>query len=123
VYVRFGYTGGGSALFLWTIGALVGGLVFGPAGWVWRHGEFRARTAAVALLGAAWLAEAGYLALVLSMNGPAVAYALIGLAVPLLLGGTPRGRLLAWAGMVPAVVLGAVGFGVFVKLSELLAGG
>jgi hypothetical protein len=123
VYARFGFTGGGSALLFWTIGALAGGLVFGPAGWYWRHGEFRLRTAAVALLGSAWLAEAAYLALVLSMNAVAVGYALVGLAVPMLLGGTVRGRLLAWAAMVPALILGAIGFALFLKLNELLAGG
>ena len=121
VYVRFGYTGGGSALLLWTIGALAGGLVFGPAGWYWRHGEFRVRTVAAALLGSAWLAEAAYLALVLSMNAVAIGYALVGLAVPMLLGRTLRGRLLAWAAMVPAVILGAIGFALFIKLVELLA--
>jgi hypothetical protein len=123
VYARFGYTGSGSALWFWTIGALAGGLVFGAAGWYWRHGEHRMRTAAVALLGSAWLAEAGYLAMVLSMHAVAVGYALVGLAVPMLLGRTLRGRLLAYAAMVPAVILGAIGFVVFLRLNDLLAGG
>jgi len=110
VFVRFGYATVGSTLALWTIGALAGGLVFGPAGYYWRGGTFRARTIAVALLGAAWVAEAGYLALVLQMTEVAVGYAVIGLAVPLLLGRTGRGRIMAWAAMVPAVLLGALGF-------------
>ncbi len=110
VFVRFGYATGGSTLALWTIAALAGGLVFGPAGFYWRGGTFRARTIAVALLGAAWVAEAGYLALVLRMTEVAFGYALIGLAVPLILGRTRRGRLAAWAAMLPAVLLGALGF-------------
>jgi hypothetical protein len=56
------------------------------------------------------------------MNTVAVGYALVGLAVPMILGGTVRGRLLAWAAMVPAVILGGIGFVLFLKLNELLAG-
>lgn len=110
VFVRFGYATVGSTLALWMVAALAGGAVFGPAGYDWRGGTFRPRTIAVALLGAAWLAEAGYLALVLRMTEVAVGYALIGLVVPLLLGRTPRGRLMAWAAMLPAVLLGGLGF-------------
>ena len=122
VLIRFGYTGGGSSLVLWTTGAIAGGLVFGPAGWFWRWGSFRSRTIAIALLGSAWVAEGAYLALVLSMPGPALVYVLIGLAVPLLLGRTLRGRLFAWAAMLPAVALGGVGFVAFLTLYDLLAG-
>jgi hypothetical protein len=110
VLLRFGYATVGRTLALWTAGALAGGLVFGPAGYYWRHGAFRERTVAVALLGAAWVAEAGYLALVLNMRDVAVGYLLIGLVIPLLLGRTLRGRVLAWAAMLPAVLLGGLGF-------------
>ena len=48
-------------------------------------------------------------------------YVLIGFAVPLLLARTWRGRLLAWAAMLPTVALGALGFAVFVTLYEQLA--
>jgi hypothetical protein len=121
VVIRFGYTGGGSSLLLWTMGAISGGLVFGPAGWYWRWGSSTLRTVGLALLASAWVAEAAYLAVVLAFVDVAVAYALIGLAIPLLLGRTHRGRLLAWAAMIPLVLLGGVGFFAVIKLSELLA--
>jgi hypothetical protein len=37
VEARFG-TGWGSLVSFWVLGAIAGGLVFGPAGWAWRHG-------------------------------------------------------------------------------------
>jgi hypothetical protein len=110
VFVRFGYATVGSTLLLWTGGALAGGVVFGLAGYHWRHGTFTTRTVAVALLGAVWVAEAGYLAFVLQMRDVAVAYAVIGLLIPLALGQTGRGRLMAYAALLPAVLLGALGF-------------
>ncbi len=120
VFVRFGYTGGSTSLLLWTMGALAGGLVFGPAGWFWRNGTFRGKTIALALVGSAWVAEAAYLAVVLGMRDAAVGYALIGLAVPLLLGRTLRGRLLAWATMLPLTCLGGLGFVALLTLYDLL---
>ncbi|MEX2547676.1 MAG: DUF6518 family protein [Chloroflexota bacterium] len=122
IFIRFGYTGGGSSLIFWTMGSIAGGLVFGPAGWFWRNGTFTAGIIAVALLGSAWMAEAAYLAMVLLMAVVAIGYALIGLTVPLLLGRTLRGRLFAFAAMLPAVALGGVGFVAFIKFYELLSG-
>ena len=122
VFLRFGYTGGGSSLVLWSIGSVAGGLVFGPAGWFWRNGTTRARTIAVALLGSAWVAEGAYLALMLSMTGAAVGYVLIGLGVPLVLRRSLRDRLLAWAAMLPAVCLGGLGFVALLTVSDVLGG-
>ncbi len=120
VFVRFGYTGGGTSLLIWSIGSIAGGLVFGPAGWLWRYGSLQARTIAVALLGSVWVAEGAYLAVVLSMTEIAISYALIGLAVPLVLARTLRGRLLAWATMLPTVALGGLGFVVLIALYQLV---
>lgn len=120
VYVRFGYTGGSASLLLWSMGALVGGVVFGVAGSLWRNGSSTQSTLGIALLGSAWLAEAGYLARVLGMVEVAVGYALIGLAIPVALARTARGRLLAWAAMVPMVGLGALGFAALILIYERL---
>ena len=122
VFFRFGYAGGGTSLLFWSVGATAGGLVFGPSGWFWRHGAFPARTVAIALLGSAWVAEAGYLWVVLSMTGVAIGYALVGLAVPLPLGHSVRERVLAWATMLPAVALGGLGFIAFIALYNALSG-
>lgn len=120
VFVRYGYAGASTSLVFWSIGSICGGLIFGPGGWFWRNGAFRERTVAVALLGSVWVAEAAYLAVVLSMTDVALGYALLGLAIPLVLGRTLRGRLLAWAAMVPTVALGGLSFFVFIKLQEVL---
>jgi Family of unknown function (DUF6518) len=122
ILIRYGYAGGGSGLLFWSIGSIAGGLVFGAAGRFWRSGTFRARTIAATLLGSAWVAEAGYLAIVLSTTGVAIAYALIGIAGPLVLGRTLRGRLLAWGAMLPTVALGGLGFVAFITLYDRLAG-
>ncbi len=61
IWIRFGYTGGGSSLILWTVGALLGGFVFGPAGWYWRWTSGNVRIAAIALLAAVFVAEGLYL--------------------------------------------------------------
>jgi hypothetical protein len=122
ILIRYGYVSGGSGLLFWSIGSIAGGLVFGAAGRFWRSGTFRARAIATALLGSAWVAEAAYLALVLSMTGVAIGYALIGMAVPLVLGRTLRGRLLAWGAMLPTVALGGLGFVAFITLYDRLAG-
>lgn len=122
VFVRFGYTGASSSLIFWTIGAVFGGLVVGPAGWFWRYGAKWTGTTGVAVLGGAWVVEAAYLAMVLSMREISLVYALIGLAVPLILRRTWRGRLLAWAAMLPIVALGGVAFGGAIAVQNLLAG-
>ena len=41
VQVRFGYGTNGPILLFWGFGSVAGGLVFGSAGWWWRHGTAR----------------------------------------------------------------------------------
>jgi hypothetical protein len=122
VQVRFGYGASTTSLLIWGIAALCGGPALGAAGWYWRFGSFRARTVAVALMGSVWVAEAAYLFIVLSMPTVAAAYAVIGLGLPLLLARDMRSRILAWAAMIPTVALGGLGFVIFIRLQELLAG-
>jgi hypothetical protein len=112
VQVRFGYGAGRSILLFWGIGALAGGLVFGAAGWWWRHGRERARALATGLLAALLVCEGVYFLAILP--DPAVGAGAIGagLAIPLVLGRTWRDRGLAYAGMLPGLAMGAAGYAV-----------
>ena len=110
IFVRFGYTGGGSSLLLWTIGSVLGGLVFGPAGWFWRWTAGNARIAAIALLAAVFVAEGAYLILILPEPAVGLGFIVAGLAVPLTLGRSWHERGWAWLGMLPALGLGVIGY-------------
>jgi len=121
VWLRFGYTGGGSSLVMWSLGAIAGGLVFGPAGWYWRNTRDWRRTAAIALLAAVYVAEGLYLVIILPNAAVGVAFAVVGLVIPLLLAASWRERAYAWLGLVPALLLGALGYFVFTALSRGLA--
>ena len=112
--IRYGIGGGTSALIFWGLGAVVGGPVFGLAGFTWRTGEHRYRAIALGLLAAAFLAEAGYHLIVLQEPPVAAGFAIAGLVVPLVLGRSRQDRLGAYVAAVPALVLGALGFAVFI---------
>ena len=117
--LRYGIGGGTSSLIFWGLGAAGGGPVFGLAGYVWRTGDHRQRALALGLLGAVFLAEAGYHLLVLSEPGVAVGFAIAGLLVPVVLGRSREDRLGAYVAAVPALVLGAVGFVVFLWIYDV----
>jgi hypothetical protein len=120
VYIRFGYTGGSTSLTLWTIGAIAGGLVFGPAGWYWRRGSLTAHSVAVGLLGAAFVCEGVYLVRILPNPVVGAAYIAVGVGMPLIATRRPGARLRAWLAMVPAVGLGGLGFLALLLLGEAL---
>jgi hypothetical protein len=108
--LRFGIGGSGSSLVFWGLGAVLGGPVFGGAGWWWRRGSHRARAGALGLLTAAFIAEAGYHAIVLGEPPVAFGFLIAGLLVPLILGRSRDDRLGAYVAAVPATLLGAIGF-------------
>jgi hypothetical protein len=108
--VRFGIGGGTSSLVFWGIGALVGGPVFGLAGYGWRTAEYRYRAAALGLLAAAFIAEGGYHALVLEEPPVGAGFAIAGLLVPLFLGRSRQDRIGGYVAAAPGVVIGAAGF-------------
>ena len=124
VWLQFGYGASSSSLVLWAVAALAGGLVFGPAGWAWRHGGPTVAAAAIGLLAAAFIAEAVYLYVVLQPEAkPAtVIFAAVGLLIPLALGTSARQRLVAYAAIVPALVLAAAGYIALVLFVGLGAG-
>ena len=117
--IRYGIGGGTSALIFWGLGAVVGGPVFGLAGFTWRTGDHRDRAIALGLLAAAFLAEAGYHLIVLQEPPVAAGFAIAGLLVPLILGRSRQDRLGAYVAAVPALVLGALGFAVFIWIYDV----
>ena len=122
VWIRFGYTGGSTSLILWTIGALAGGAVFGPAGWFWRWTRGVARVAAIALLSAVFVAEGLYLLVILAPSYVGLGFVVAGLGVPVILGSSWRERGYAWLGLIPAALLGGLAYLALTALSGGLAG-
>ena len=117
--LRYGIGGGTNALIFWGLGAVVGGPVFGLAGYTWRTGDHRYRAIALGLLAAAFLAEAGYHLIVLQEPPVAAGFAIAGLLVPVVLGRSRQDRLGAYVAAVPALALGALGFVVFIWIYDV----
>ncbi len=116
--IRYGMGGGIGATVLYGTGSLAGGVVYGLAGYEWRHGPHVRRAVAIGLLAAVFVAEALYQAWIQPEPWIGVGFALAGLAVPLLVGRSNRDRLGGYVAMVPLITLGALGFLVFVRLGE-----
>ena len=119
VQLRFGYGGSTGALVLWGIGALVGGPVFGVAGWTWRFEDGWRRSTAIGLLAAVAIAEGGYLFGILPEPAVGVAFILVGLCVQLVLGRSTADRARAYLAVVPALALGVIGYIAFLWLATL----
>jgi len=119
VQLRFGYGGSTGALVLWGIGALVGGPVFGVAGWTWRFEDGWRRATAIGLLAAAAIAEGGYLIRILPEPAVGAAFILVGLCVPLVLGRSTVDRARAYLAVGPALALGVIGYIAFLWLATL----
>jgi hypothetical protein len=120
--LRFGIGGSTSALIFWGTGALVGGLVFGPAGHIWRRGARWERAVAIGLLAAAAIAEGGYQAGIRPDPSVGIGFIVVGAAVPLIIGRTVGDRLRGYAATMPTLALGWLGFQAAIRLSEVLAG-
>jgi hypothetical protein len=112
-----GYTPGGAIVVFWALCALVGGPVFGWAGWEWWNGGGRNQALGASVLPAAFFAEAVVVyAVRLNYWSSAVLFALIGAAAVVLLGLAHRqyARLLKWLlltfplGVVAELILGLV---------------
>jgi len=122
VQVRFGYGASTSSLLLWGSAALVGGPVFGIAGWSWRFETAWRRAVAIGLLAACAIAEGVYLVRILPDPAAGAGFVVVGALIPLALGRSwiERGR--AYVAVIPAVALGGVGYLAFLALANLLAG-
>lgn len=122
VQVRFGYGTNAPILLFWGLGSVAGGLVFGSAGWWWRHGGPRVRAAAVGLLAALFVAEGIYF--LMSLPDPTVGFGAItaGLLVPAVLGRNRRERVCGYLAMLPGLALAAVGYAVTLLVYGVLTG-
>lgn len=122
VQLRFGHAGGTPAVVFWSIGALVGGPVFGVAGHGWRHGDRRQHLVAIGLMGAVVVAEGVYLLSILPDTAVGRVAIAIGLVLPVTLGRSTRDRLLGLAALAPWLVAGAAGYAAFLFLYDVLTG-
>jgi hypothetical protein len=121
IELRYGYGASTPSLVRWGIAALVGGPVFGIAGWTWRFEGGWHRAAAIGLLAAVAIAEGAYLVQILPDTEVAAAFIVVGLTVPLVLGRTARERARAYVAVVPALALGALGYIAFLWFDTLTA--
>jgi hypothetical protein len=117
--LRFGYGGSTGSLVLWSIAAIVGGPVFGVAGWTWRVEDGWRRAAAIGLLAAVAIAEGFYLIAIIPEPAVGAGFVIVGLCVPLVLGHTVGERGRAYLAVVPALALGVAGYMVFLWLATL----
>ena len=119
VQLRFGYGGSKNSLVLWGIAALIGGPVFGVAGWTWRFGSGWRRAGAIGLMAAVPIAEGLYLSRILAEPAVGVGFVAVGLLVPLVFGRTMGERGRAYVAVLPALALGAIGYIAFLWLATL----
>ncbi|WP_432971761.1 DUF6518 family protein [Dactylosporangium sp. CA-233914] len=94
----------------WAAVGLLAGPVFATAGAWWRDERRGRRVVSVCALGGVFLAEAAYLLATARPAGEAAVVAAIGLAIPAALGCGVAERLLTLVALVPAAVLGFVGY-------------
>jgi len=122
IELRYGYGASTSSLLLWGVAALVGGPVFGVAGWSWRFEGGWRRAAAIGLMSACAIAEGVYLIAILPDPAVGAAFVLVGALVPLVFARSAADRGRAHVAVIPALALGALGYLVFIALANLIAG-
>ena len=104
-----GFAAGGSILVFWAVCAVIGGPVFGGAGWATRYGPARFAGLAAATLPAAFLAEAVVAYWIrLDYRSSAVLFGAIGLALAVIIALRSRRPVPVAAGLVPMFVLGVL---------------
>jgi hypothetical protein len=119
-----GFAVANNEIAFWTACAVLGGPLFGWAGWAFRRGTGRARLAGSAILPATFIGEAtGAYAIRLHYRGDAILFASIGLVLLLGVGlhTRRRGALLAWT--VVLAVAGTVLYGPVLRASSHFAFG
>jgi hypothetical protein len=115
VDLRFN-TGWGPSVAVWALGAVAGGVVFGAAGWAWRHAGSPRSSVGLALLSALFLSEGLYLAIAVDNVAFGAILVAVGLVLPLILARSSRDRLVAYAAVVPCLGLAAAGYAVLLAL-------
>ena len=81
-----GHPTSSAPVLFWACGALVGGQLFGVAGWMWRNAAGWYQGLGIALLSAAFFAEAAHYARALDRDGSALLFTAIGVALIAVLG-------------------------------------
>jgi hypothetical protein len=113
-YAAAGVAGAGvsvGALAIWGGTAIVGGPVYGAAGWAWYARRDRAEAIAAALLGAVYLAEGVYTLLVVPAMAPAgVVEVVVGVLLGAALPRSRDNRRTALLLLVPLAVAGTAGY-------------
>ena len=121
IELRYGYGASTGSLVLWGLGALVGGPVFGIAGWSWRFEDGWRRAGAIGLLAAVAIAEGIYLVGIRPDAAIGIGFIIAGLLVPLAFGRTAGDRWRTYVMVLPALALGAIGYITFLWLDTLRA--
>lgn len=99
------------AVAIWGGTAVVGGPIFGAAGWAWQARRDRAEAIAAALLGGVYLAEGAYTLLVVPAMAPAgVVEVVAGVVIAGLLPRSRPTRLLALVLLIPLAAAGTAGY-------------
>ncbi len=107
-------------LLIWSATALVGGPVFGLAGHRWRTGTGQARALAIALLGAAFVAEGAYtLGSIGRLAGAGWTEVAVGLGLCLLLARDRRERAAAILMLAPLSIAGYLAIAAISRLFQL----
>jgi Family of unknown function (DUF6518) len=105
-----GFPAGDGILLFWTVCGVIGGPLFGAAGLLWREGSGRLRGLGPALLGGAFLAEAGIsYGWTLHYYSSAVLFAAIGVAAVAVLGFRARQHARAGLWLLATLPVGALG--------------
>jgi len=121
IELRDGYGPSTGSLLFWGLGALLGGPLFGIAGWSWRFSGGWRRAASIGLLAAVAIAEGVYLVRILPDVAVGLGFVIAGLLVPLLFARTVGDRWRAYVAVVPALALGALGYVAFLWFDTLRA--
>jgi hypothetical protein len=121
ILARYGYGPALGPTVFWGLAALAGGPVFGVAGRSWRIGPHPQRAFALGLLVALGVAEGLYNALVLAAPTTGAVFALVGLAMPVVLARSRDDRIGAYLAAIPSLALASVGYLAFTWLNGLTA--
>ncbi|MBA3824177.1 MAG: hypothetical protein H0X24_09825 [Ktedonobacterales bacterium] len=117
---KYGLPDSYSFVALWLIIGLVFGPVFAIAGHWWRGEDAGHRNIAVALLGAVFIAEGIYLIAIVQYPIEGIGGIVIGLLIPLVMSRSNTERLYALLAILPAILLGVVGYLVISLISTRL---
>jgi hypothetical protein len=93
----------------WACGALVGGQLFGMAGWMWRNAAGWYEGLGIALLSAAFFAEAAHYVRAFGRDGSALLFTAIGVALIAVLGFYRHQHARAFLWLIAALPCGALG--------------